>query len=249
MKVKQMLVWNWKAFWTSFAIVMSIMLAVNLFFVGMFSLIFKDQQGTINTTESTALVMALTIGIVGFASGLRFGGANGVSRRSIYWGYLGFGVTYSAALILGFAVIDLLFSWSKMVDNGQLFRLAYGVWMQNRPAWQVAFAQFLNKGMLCVTGSMLGYFLGGAFYRLGKIGKILLAAGVPSVVFIVLPVIAVALPDSVQTSLLNMLVKLWGFITESPLNGAAVMLAFAAAFAAFSWLLIRRAPIHPAPNK
>ncbi len=249
MKIKQMLVWNWKAFWTSLAVVMAIMLAINLLLVGLLSFIPGGEEGTANTTEVTTIVMSVTIGIVGFSGGLRFGGANGVSRRSVYWGYLGFGLTYSAALVIGFAAIDLLFSWSGMMNNNQIFRLTYGAWMQSRPAWQVGLAQFLDKGVLCVMGSMLGYFLGGAFYRLGKVGKIVLAAGVPALIAFFIPIVLFVLPDSVRTWLLKAVTQLWSFIAASPLNGAVFMLVFAAAFAVFSWLLIRRAPVTPAPNK
>lgn len=248
MKVKKMLIWNWKVNWIALVSVAGVMLAINALMIGIFTIGMPGEEVRLSTTESSAPVMSLVIGIVTFAASLRFGGANSVSRRSIYLGYLGFAVTFCAALILSFAVLDLAFSWSDMMRNDQLFRLMYDHWMQGRPAWQGTGARILWSTALCIAFSMLGYFLGGAFYRLGKVGKIMIAAGVPVGVFVLIPVVAVALPEGVQRALLRGLTHLADFAMRSPWHSGLIALAAAAVFAALGGLLVRRAPVNPAPN-
>lgn len=246
MKIKEMIAWNWKVNWISLVSAMCIILFVNALLISLFTFAFPEEEVRISTTEGCAPVMSLVIGMVTYAASLRFGGANSVSRRSVYLGHLGFAVTFCAAMILSFAVLDLAFSWSHMMKNDQVFCLMYGRWMQGRPAWQGTGVRMVWSAVLCISLSMLGYFLGGAFYRLGKMGKLVLAIGLPVGLFGILPMVILALPEQTQQALMREWARLVGFVVRSPGHSGLIALSAAAVFAALGWLLVRRAPVNPA---
>lgn len=247
MKIKQVFVWNWKTSWISIAGLALVLLGVNLLLIAAFSAAPVDGKTVRISSIDTAMVtMCFVGGLMSFASVLRFGGANGASRRSVFGGTAAFAVTYSAALSLCCGGLQLLFSGSEIIDNSMAFKYIYGAWLAERTAFAENCAWLIWTAVLCLTLFTLGYLMGGIFYRLGKLGKILFAAGVPSFLVVGVPVLALILPRRLVQGAVQLAVDIGTYCARSPMHAGAAALVLATVFLALSWLVMRRAPITPA---
>ena len=93
---------------------------------------------------------------------------------------------------------------------------------------------------------MIGYFIGGAYYRMGKYLRLGVSIGVPAFLFVVLPILVMLLPAAAQKGIFGAITAAADFLLLSPLHLGAGLLTVAAAFGVFAWLFIRRAPIKAA---
>lgn len=90
---------------------------------------------------------------------------------------------------------------------------------------------------------MLGYFIGGAYYRMNKICKIVVSITVPALLFFGLPLLLVAAPAGVVGALGNWFFSAVEWVVRSPYHLALLWLGGTVLLGIFSWLLIRRAPV------
>lgn len=240
MKIRAMTKWSIESFLSSFGVFYLIMVLLNLFAIGAHAL--NPQERTFyNGNDASLAVMLLVIGMILFGSALRFGLASGVSRRSTFLGNLGALVFTSVA---GTAVMGLLI-WITYAFTGQYSGILYMLYDAYLAGAGFGGQLALLAALLCLSlafGS-LGYFLGGAFYRLGRLGRIVLPIALPVGLFGLLPMILVLLPDSVLQKLVEALLKVGSFLAVSPWRSALICLAFAGIFLVLSWFLIRRAPL------
>ncbi len=249
MKIKTMFQWSWKVNWIALVVMTGVLIGVQLAVsvILLAALPQAELAAGVQMTSSSpsVLVMSFIMGCITYAYGLRFGGSHGVSRRSVYWGFILFSMTFSAALIFATYLIELATAWSGVPDVA-IFRLVYAGWLDTAPAFPGFVARFFWETAVVLFASMLGYFMGGAFYRLGKVGKVLLAAGTPVVLFVLLPVAVSLLPQNILASVADFFNRLYAVLYASPYPMIAVFLAAGALFAFFSWLTMRRAPVNPA---
>lgn len=240
MKIRAMTKWSIESFLSSFGAFYLIMLLLNLFAVGAHAL--HTQEGfSYNGNDISLAVMLLVIGMILFGSALRFGLASGVSRRSTFVGNLAALLFTSAA---GTAVMSLLI-WGNYAFTGQysgILYMLYDAYLGNAGLGGQA-ALLAAVFCLSLAFGSLGYFLGGAFYRLGRLGRIVLPIALPVGLFGLLPMILTLLPDAALQKLVEGLLTIGRFLAVSPWRPALLCLAVAAFFLALSWLLIRRAPL------
>ena len=101
--------------------------------------------------------------------------------------------------------------------------------------------------MICLSGAamMFGYFITTLYYRLNKAGKIAVSISVPGILIVGLPIF-----DAVVTG--GMIYRaFWRFVAfalgllsgPNPYYAMVSSLLAVALFAAFSWMLVRRAVI------
>ncbi len=240
MKIKQMLRWNWQNSWLSLLVVYGVMMAVCVLTVILVAIAsFSDIH--INGVTISSTVMLFVVGIVLFSQSLRFGLANGVSRRSVFWGFglfmLAFAVIVSVADVLLSGLFGLV-----LVPTDELLPYIY----QQYTAEKGGVLSFVALTVCSITLKLLtglfGYFIGGAYYRMNKPVKLLVSIGVPVTLFILLPIGFGLLPSGIQNTLWRALLSALKFLVSSPYALAAVLAAAAVLFYFFSWLFIRRAP-------
>ena len=240
MKWRYIVKWGWQNFWISLAVFYGIMLALTL--IGTVILIrIGEDVGASVQVDSAGAILALVTGILQFGYLLRWGGSSGVSRRSIFVGAALFTVSYSATL----ALVSLTF---RLMEH---FGLGTGMYGMLYPAWNTwsiphIFSQLLWNLSTALSMQALGYLLGAAFYRLGKYGKIVLAAGLPLTLTVVLPGAISLLPDDWRNSLLQWVGEALSYLGQSPYHVIGCLLAAFVLAGAVSWLLVRRAPVKPA---
>ena len=104
------------------------------------------------------------------------------------------------------------------------------------------FIALTAEGVLAIA---LGYFVGAAYYRMNKITKVLVSVFVPTVCFVVIPLVLLITESAIPLIVSNVLAPIYRWI-ESPYYAlTATYLTTAVVCLTFVWLLTRRAPAKP----
>lgn len=173
---------------------------------------------------------------------------NGISRKSIFLSRLLVVLTISCAMA---AVDKIVLLTGKAISllNGSfrcvsLYEEIYILQPFHGSPVLLHLHIFLFDFLMYFMFAAVGYLISLLFYRLNKAGKIAVGAGVPVMLFIVLPIV-----DAVYFNL--KITYTYGRFMDtvlgiSSVNPYAAMLTFAVSsviFGAFTWLLLRRAPV------
>jgi len=171
---------------------------------------------------------------------------NGVSRKSIFIGRL----LDSIVLAFGMAVIDTIIE--------VIFKLVVDLMGENYmflSIYDMMFNQF-NDGLFIVLKILisilffftlflfthtLGYLMSNTFNRLGKTAKVIFAAGLPTFIFVIFPIIDTTFfAMQLSAKIGKFLTTILGITAQQPLYGiGSLMLAFAAVNL-LTWLLMRK---------
>ena len=243
MKLKQMTIWIAKNGLVSIGVYL-IAMAV-LYSAFSIALASGNDHVTVNGMGVSLYVMLLILGIVHFAQNLRFGLANGVSRRSVYLGFMLFLVPTTVAAVLVSEVLLLLVSLISH-DMSDLLYYLFDGYIGSRGAFAGHLAVLVCSTAFGLFFGTLGYLIGAAFYRLGRVGRYTMGIGLPVFLFGVLPLVFAVLPDAWTFRLLEALASVGRFLIASPYRLALPLFVAAAGMALLSWLLIRRAPLKTA---
>ncbi|MGI6201557.1 MAG: hypothetical protein ACOYJA_12385 [Christensenellales bacterium] len=231
MKSVRMLKWNLRNSVTSLVVFYGVLLAI--YTLSSVILSVGGNQVHVNGFDFATLVMLLTLGIVLFGQSLRFGLAAGVSRRSVYVGFLFFDLAVSLITMGGNLLLNL-----GVPPFSNVLMTLYG----SGAYWSVAASNLCLNLMAC----LVGYCIGGAYYRMGKVLRIGVSISVPAVLVFILPIGLMSAPEAVQQAVFSVFERLFAFLGASPLNLAVCSLAVAALLALASYLFIRRAPVKAA---
>jgi len=237
MKISKMFKWYWQNSYGGLIGYYSVMLF--LLILGFSIKLFSGETDVVmnNFSPSTEIVLLIT-GILLFPAGVRFGLSSGVSRKTLFWSLLLFLTVLSAGMILIDSVGEQLGEWMG-IQTRQLQLMIY--------PWATGFGGWLGL-LLCRSSvglamGLLGYFIGGAYYRMNKILKIIVSIAVPALLFVGIPILYVSFPATVGGIFTRLFVPLLDWVLLSPYCMSLLCLGFSALLGVFSWLLIRRAPV------
>ena len=242
MKIKQMIKWNWQNSYMGLIVLYGVFILLYLFAFAV-NVSAGGETVNVNGMSTGSVVMMLVYGIVLFSQSLRFGLGNGVSRRTVFLSFLAFFGIFSVCMTVGDVLLQLLVS--LFTDNStDVLLLLFG----HEHSLQLTTRLSLMGCLLAVhlAFGMIGYFIGGAYYRMGKYLRLGVSIGVPAFLFVVLPILVMLLPAAAQKGIFGAITAAADFLLLSPLHLGAGLLTVAAAFGVFAWLFIRRAPIKAA---
>lgn len=151
-------------------------------------------------------------------------------------------VLFLLALSVGMTLVNLLGQWAGSamgLNTDAVEKMVYPSLTGLGGHFGVIVSQIAGGWAL----GMLGYFIGGAYYRMNKIWKIVVSITVPALLVFGLPLLLVAAPAGVVETLGNWFFSAIEWVVRSPYNLALLWLGGTVFFGIFSWLLIRRAPV------
>lgn len=243
MKWKQMTKWCWLE--SRFTMLILFLILIALYSIQTVSRSFYGTGVNITGSDVAIFITLFVVGIVLFAETLRFGLMQGVSRRSVFLGLAANGVILGILAALGNAAVLLIggIKASPGGNAGSVFGEWYDAYIARVPAAAAWFAQFVWLLFGVVLFFAVGLFVGGVFYRLGRVGRACWAAGLPIGLFVVLPLLFSYLPAPALQAIIKGYLELNAFLVVSPYRMSLLFLAAAAVFMAVNWLLIRRAPL------
>ena len=199
-------------------------------------------------TFSSAIFIFI-VSLNSFTENFRFSLQNGVSRKTLFLARLCTAGATSLFMAVVDQVIHVLISLveeplSHLVSI-PLFQLIYPQTFEN-PVLGF-FLSVVFSFCLLLFISNVGYAIVMMFYRVGKLGKVLLGAGIPAALVFGIPAI-----KAFDTLYFGERLRAFGNAVISPVldfafntvpNCMISLLLLAALFALFDWLLLRRATI------
>ena len=160
MKLKQMTFWYGKSGLASLGVYYGIMFI--LYGAYTVTLLSGRQDIQTNGLGMALAILLLVQGIVCFGQNLRFGMANGVSRRSVFFSYLLY-LLPAAVLTAVFNELLLLLVSLASHDMADVLYFLYDGYIQQAGAFAGHLAVVLATVCMSLQCGMLGYLIGGAF--------------------------------------------------------------------------------------
>jgi len=194
-----------------------------------------------NAAEFSAIFL-FVMGLCSFKENFFMLTQNNVSRGTIFKSRLMVAVT--AALVV--ALADILITGAYYAMNADLISRGWFRYTYMIDGGFFVPAEFLFKFALNLTALAAGYFITTMFYRLNRTGKVIVGAGVPTLVFIIFPLVDFFLiGDPGGASVIQAIadaVKAME-LTTTALYTIPILLLLSIIFSGLAWLLIRRAPV------
>ena len=231
--------------WLVMALLPAAMLALAYFLAGETAM-----ESSFNGYSMAVGMFGLILGMVGLRENQRVLNQNGVSRRSAFLADVA--ALAVAALLVAVGVSVIMGAYQAALGSAgrllitDLYQLIY------EPSSNGVNPGALVRGAVfsAVAGWMLaalGQFCSALYWRLNKFWTILVSVTVPLVlIFGSAPLLTWLDTTSAGHAAVEALAAFGRFLTASPWNMAAVLLAMGAVFFAITWLLLRRAMIRPA---
>lgn len=219
-----------------------IILGLSLFFgVVLRSTQSESSEYSISGFEIIFMIFTLVSGLVAFRESFRFFQQNSVSRKSQFWGWmvslLALSVAESILAIVSSRFLGLFFHYIGVFD--QLYGTSHGSFL-------LLVQEFLWVCMICLFLGWAGFAIALLYYRLSKIGKVLVSILVPGSLFILLPMADQHFLHGGYAWLLKGLAMLMtGYLPGGiyPMVPVISALAGSAVLAILAWLMIRRAEV------
>ncbi len=204
---------------------------------------------TFSSMESVTAITIFVLGLNSFKEYFKFFSANGVSRRTMFFS----AVSSLAILSAVFSLIDTINEviFSKLISTFYpFFALLYGERYHLEGARsvnltpQILLEHFLWFAFLYFVLSLVGLFITTAYYRMNKPLKIIVSIAVPLFLLNGGNFMNDAISESISRSFDSVVRAMLGFSNGSnPYIAMLSMFLLAAVFAAFAYLLARRADV------
>ncbi|HJB19608.1 MAG TPA: hypothetical protein H9782_10200 [Candidatus Bariatricus faecipullorum] len=206
----------------------------------------EDGTSIVASCGMTGAVFAMIMGMCMFKEHFWMCLQNGISRRQYYLASAGTMAVLSVLLAAGeLFILRLLTAIGPdgiRIDN--MGSSLYSGWFAGRGLLAALAVNLVFTTCMNLAGFAVGYFLAELFYRSGKICRILIAAGLPVVLFVGLPYWSMQYPRMAQ-ALLEKVTWVMGLNQNipNPAMGTAVMAATALVFLLAGYPVIRRAEV------
>ena len=229
----------------SFLMAFGIILGLSL----SFGIVLRSAQSenldySISGFELTFMIFTLVTGLVSFRESFRFFQQNGISRKSQFTGWavslLVLSAVEAVVAILSGRVLGLFFNYRGIFN--QLYQTLQ---TSGNPALLLV-QEFLWVCMACLVLGWAGFSFALLYYRLSKMGKILVSILVPGTLFILLPMADQHFLGGSYAWLLEKAAMLAsGYLPGGiyPMVPVAAALVCSAVLAVLSWLMMRRAEV------
>ncbi|MDL2206757.1 hypothetical protein LJC33_07615 [Eubacteriales bacterium OttesenSCG-928-N13] len=196
-----------------------------------------------STVDMATTIFLFVVGLCTFKENFGMLLQNGFSRRSILVGrVLSFGAIAGLMTIIDL-LLTLLFNMiGNAVGNFSVtttFEVIYG---SGGFGWQLL--GVLCTFLLYLAVLLVGYCISLMFYRLGKLGKVLVGAGVPALVGIVGPILDLIFTGGKNYSAIdNFFTVIFGYDQHQPWYAVATLTVISLLVSLCTWLMLRRATV------
>lgn len=204
--------------------------------------LFSHSRVSIGGMDMATMIFLFVVGLNSFKSEFSLFLQSGLSRRTTWASFLLAGLTLSVIMGIIDSLLPVLLR--PVMQYGTLFSDMYGGGTGSISLTGVVWMIVAN--FAAVT---FGFFITTAYYRMNRPTKILVSVGVPTLLFVVLPLVEVFVPGmNFFTSLMRFYV--WamglGFSATYPLHAIGSMAVFSVLMAGLSYLLVFRASLKEA---
>lgn len=205
-------------------------------------------QSNITGMEMITVVFLFVIGLNSFKEDFLILLQNGFSRKSIFTS----GVLSMLIISIGMTIIDsvILAVCKLAAGNNQnirvegIFEINYRNHVNSIGSFRVHMESLIFQILMYLTFIVIGYFITIAYYRMNKAAKTAVSIGVPVGLFVIMPIIDdIIMKGRINRSISELFIFAFGFQIQNPFYGMVTFLILIDVFAAFSWMLMRRAVV------
>lgn len=186
--------------------------------------------------DMTSAVFFFVLGLNAFKGTLRLFIQNGLSRRTLWLGFICVALAGSVAMAILDALTMLL--WTRIQANSAVFAYVY--------PGNTTFVNMLWGAALYFALTCTGFSITSLYYRLSKEFKILVSILVPVLLFMVLPIVDALLTQvQLMQGLLDFCLKAMGLGTQTPnaLRAVGTFLGVSVIAMGLGYLFTRRAAL------
>lgn len=205
-------------------------------------------EGNISGMDMASCIFVFIAGLCGFKENFGMMIQNSTSRKTMFLA----GIITALTTCFGMALIDnILFTIFRGITVNtisfsyiSLYEQIYPGAVAGMSAIGTIFMRFAYDFFLYLSAMAFGLLITLVFYRLGKAGKIAVGAGVPILLFIVLPIIDSAFMNfAISNSITKTLDTVYGITSSRPIYAMITGIVLFIVFKALSWGLMRRAVV------
>lgn len=201
--------------------------------------------------EVATAIFLFILGLNSFRENFRMMVQNGISRRTMFKGF----IITSIILSAGMSIINQVWllagkALAAPIDNLVFvgaFEQAYGQrYAENAGGFQMAFEGTLLLMFTSMAVMMFGYFITTMYYRLNKVGKVAVSVAIPVFLFVIFPYLDASLTSGALAQTISRIYLFsLGFHdgNYNPYYAMVTALINFAIFAFLGWLLVRRAVV------
>lgn len=251
-KIIKMVRWNMASYYTSLVCLYGV-ITLLLIFTFILNIVLPQSSHSFNGISFSTWIMALVLGIMSFSMNLRFGMANGVSRRSVFMGFLLFSLLATAVITLLNGLFIWLYSGASSLgtlntvfefpQNPDIILIIHSSYLQEHGILSSLFPLLVSSWGMLLLFIGLGYFIGGAYYRMHKLLRIAVSIVVPALLFIGLPIVFTTIQAEILQDILHALANFLMRLAAQPYFMFLCCTLGGLMFLLFSYLLLRRAPM------
>jgi hypothetical protein len=210
----------------------------------------EGSSASISGLEMASIIFLFIVGLNSFRETFRMMMQNGVSRKTMFKGY----IFTALVLSVGMSVINMVLLWIGKAMTAANHNVVYTSLLEQlyapRYSGSVDSIRPVLEGllfMIClsIAAMMFGYFITAMYYRLTKAGKIAVSVGVPAVLIVGLPIFDAVVTNGLIYRATRQLVSFaFGFQNGcNPYFAIVSSLLVSGLLAVISWLLVRKAVI------
>lgn len=209
----------------------------------------KDSETGNNGVELSTAIFLFVCGIVGFKDTFGMMVQNSVSRKSMFVSRLlatGTIALFMALVdkLLGTIMETIALSDSIKFSTTSFIEMLYPKQAEELNSFLFAVLTVVLLAFMYLAAISVGYFLATLFYRLNKIGKVIIAVSLPASVVFLLPIIDEVFADGKITKwIIDFLNFILGVTKNQPINAVLSFTVIFAVFSSLSWLLLRKAVV------
>ncbi len=244
MRIKSVIKYNLSEMKTSI-MVFYVVIAAVMALIGFSFIMMSGNNTNVNSggTEAATVIFIFVVGLNSFKNNYLFLSTNGISRKTQFMGF----VSSAFIICVILSVIDGIYSniLPQFINYESMFYQLYYTWADVLPKIQGIMTGFIWSISLYFLAVASGYFITILYYRMNKILKIAVSITVPSVMFVVLPIVDGNYAEGkISNFLWNAMRTLGGFTVEmNPFTGVLSMTAGAVIILGLAYLLVRKAGV------
>lgn len=202
-------------------------------------------SGQIGGFELSTAIFLLVTGLCGFKESFGMLLQNGVSRKTLFTTRVTFTVMLAFIMTCIDKFIFLIFegfnNLFEEINITTFYEQIYYAKAKDMSIVNIHINSYIFNFFMYLCVISIGYFFAVLFYRINKLGKILIGAGIPVTLFTILPILdQVFFHGKISSFLVKFIDFAFGFSSFEPLRGMVSFYFLFIGSSIFSWILMRK---------
>lgn len=195
--------------------------------------------------EMTTIIFLFVVGLNSFKESFLMMLQNGVSRLTLFFSTIATIISTSIFMaVVDRFILNMGGLYSDLHENvivSGMFDMIFEKRVASMHIVTLNLEAILIMSGLYIAALSAGYFITVAYYRMNKVAKIVVSVGVPTLIFVVFPLLSYTAFGKVLAKITSILYFALGGEAGNPYNTLFSSILFSIVCLGLTWLLVRRA--------